>query len=114
MLAPQQAAARREPRMPSGRVTVLRSPALAVGDDYTVDSAALTLGRSAQNDIALEADEFASALHARLDPRRDGVWIEDVGSTNGTFVNGSRLQRPRRLNPGDVVRVGQTDMRLEA
>ena len=36
-------------------------------------------------------DEFSSGRHARIEPRRDGVWIEDVGSTNGTFVNGVRL-----------------------
>ena len=59
-------------------------------------------------------DEFASAHHARVEPRRDGVWVEDVGSTNGTFVNGSRLDRPRKLAPGDVIRVGETDLRFEA
>ena len=45
--------------------------------------------------------------------RRDGLWVEDVGSTNGTFVNGARVTTPRRLGKGDVVRVGQTDFRVE-
>ena len=45
--------------------------------------------------------------------RRDGVWLEDIGSTNGTFVNGIRLTRERRLAPGDVVRIGETDLRFE-
>jgi pSer/pThr/pTyr-binding forkhead associated (FHA) protein len=49
-----------------------------------------------------------------VEPRRDGVWIEDVGSTNGTFVNGVRLSRPRKLAAGDLVRVGETDLRFEA
>ena len=66
-----------------------------------------------ENDVSLEGDEFASARHARLEPRRDGVWIEDVGSTNGTYVNGTRLERPRKLAPGDVIRIGETDLRFE-
>jgi hypothetical protein len=51
--------------------------------------------------------------HARFEPRRDGIWIEDIGSTNGTFVNGIRLTRERRLTAGDVVRIGETDLRFE-
>jgi pSer/pThr/pTyr-binding forkhead associated (FHA) protein len=39
--------------------------------------------------------------------------VQDRGSTNGTFVNGARIDRPRRLTPGDVVRVGETDMRYD-
>ena len=50
----------------------------------------------------------------RFEPRRDGVWLSDVGSTNGTFVNGARLERPRRLAPGDVIRIGATDLRFDA
>ena len=45
--------------------------------------------------------------------RRDGIWVEDIGSTNGTFVNGIRLTRERKLTPGDVVRIGETDLRFE-
>ncbi len=113
VLAPQQQAAPRAQPVDVSRLTVLRSPALAVGEDHVVDSSPITLGRASQNDLALEADEFASALHARLEPRRDGVWIEDVGSTNGTFVNGVRLTKPQRLSSGDVIRIGETDLRFE-
>ncbi|HLX21574.1 MAG TPA: FHA domain-containing protein, partial [Gaiellaceae bacterium] len=57
---------------------------------------------------------FASSQHARFEPRRDGVWVEDVGSTNGTFVNGVRVEGAgRKLIPGDVVRIGATDLRFE-
>jgi pSer/pThr/pTyr-binding forkhead associated (FHA) protein len=96
-----------------GRLTVLRSPALAAGHEHPLDSAPVTLGRAGRNDIPLGEDEFASADHARLEPRRDGVWIEDVGSTNGTFVNGERVTRPRKLRAGDVIRIGETDLRFE-
>ncbi len=73
-----------------------------------------TLGRGAQNDVPLDKDEYASSSHARIEPRRDGVWVEDIGSTNGTYLNGIRLTRPKRLTPGDVVRVGETELRYDA
>jgi hypothetical protein len=96
-----------------GRLVVLESPVLDEGDEYSVDSAPLTVGRGGQNDVAIDGDEFASARHVRFEPRRDGVWVQDLGSTNGTLVNGVRIDGPRRLEPGDVVRVGETDLRFE-
>ena len=96
-----------------GQLVVVKSPALQEGASYTLDSAPLTIGRGGQNDIQITADEFASARHARFEPRQDGVWVQDRGSTNGTYVNGTRLDRPRRLTPGDIVRVGETDMRYD-
>ena len=97
----------------TGRLVVLESPTLQVGTVRVLDSAVVTIGRGAQNDLALEHDDFASATHARVQPQRDGVWVADTGSTNGTFVNGERLENPRRLAPGDVIRVGATDLRYE-
>ena len=117
ILAPQQAAAAGLLAKPGGRETghliVLQSPALDEGDAFTLDSQPITIGRGVTNDVSLPEDEYSSTRHARLEPRRDGVWIEDIGSTNGTFVNGIRLTRERRLVPGDVVRIGETDLRFE-
>jgi hypothetical protein len=117
ILAPQQAQALglgpRPVTGPRGRLVVISSSALTAGDAYEVDTAPLTVGRGANNDLPLPGDEFSSARHARIEPRRDGVYVEDMGSTNGTFVNGIRLARERRLQPGDVVRVGETDLRFE-
>lgn len=115
VLAPGQGAGlRRERATPlTGRLVVLKSPALGEGEEYTLDSSALTVGRASQNDVELSGDEFASSRHARLEPRRDGVWIEDVGSTNGTYINGVRLTRPRKLAAGDIIRIGETDLRFE-
>ena len=104
-------AARRGPH--TGRLVVVKSPDLDEGQDFELDSAQLTIGRGGQNDIALPQDEFVSARHARFEPRRDGVWLQDLGSTNGTYLNGVRLEKPRRLSSGDVVRVGDTDLRFE-
>jgi hypothetical protein len=97
----------------SGRLVVTASGVLDPGHEYELDATPLTIGRGGQNDVMIEADEFASARHVRIEPRRDGVWVHDLGSTNGTFVNGVRLDRPRKLATGDVVRVGETELRFE-
>jgi hypothetical protein len=97
----------------SPRLVVLKSPALAQGEEITVSSAPVTVGRGGQNDVPLDGDEFSSAQHARFESRRDGLWVEDIGSTNGTFVNGARVTTPRRLGKGDIVRVGQTDFTVD-
>jgi pSer/pThr/pTyr-binding forkhead associated (FHA) protein len=97
-----------------GRLVVQKSPSLKEGLDFELDSVALTVGRGTQNDLTLDGDEFASARHARIEPRRDGVWVHDLGSTNGTYVNGAPIDRPRRLTAGDIVRVGETDLRYDA
>ena len=111
--AGRAAPARSRPRRELGRLIVVASPALEEGAVYSIDQSSLTIGRGADNDVSIDGDEYASTRHARFEPRRDGVYVEDVGSTNGTFVNGIRLTRERRLTPGDVVRVGETDLRFE-
>ncbi len=118
ILSPQQAASSGLVPKPVvlelGRLVVIASPALLEGDVVTLDSHPLTVGRGGNNDVPLSGDEYASSRHARFEARRDGVYDEDIGSTNGTFVNGIRLTRDRRLAPGDVVRVGETDLRFES
>jgi pSer/pThr/pTyr-binding forkhead associated (FHA) protein len=98
----------------AARLVVVASPSLDPGAEFELDRIDLTIGRGAPNDVALEGDEYASARHARIEPRADGVWVQDLGSTNGTFVNGARIEQPRRLEPGDVVHVGGTDLRFES
>ncbi len=121
IMAPGSAPAQRRPEpppaaapAPAGRLVVVQSPVLGQGSQRTLDSVPVTIGRTAENDIELEGDEFASSRHARFEPRADGLWVEDLGSTNGTYVNEIRLHGPRRLDAGDVVRVGETDLRWEA
>ncbi|HEX5450645.1 MAG TPA: FHA domain-containing protein [Gaiellaceae bacterium] len=115
ILGPSQVAGmlQARPRAALGRLVVVTSPALEEGKVLTLDAHPLHVGRAAGNDVSLEDDEYASTRHARIEPRHDGVWVDDIGSTNGTFVNGIRVTRPRRLAPGDVIRVGETDLRFE-
>jgi pSer/pThr/pTyr-binding forkhead associated (FHA) protein len=112
IISPGQAAAAGLTRPPA-RLVVVESPALDRGEEIRIDSIPVSVGRGGQNDVPLDGDEFSSAQHARFEARRDGLWVEDLGSTNGTFVNGARVTTPRRLGKGDVVRVGQSDFRVE-
>jgi FHA domain len=117
IMGPAQAAAhglgRQAQPVSSGALVTVRSSAIEQGTRFELNAKAITVGRAASNDIRLVNDEFASGTHARVEPRRDGVWVEDIGSTNGTYVNGTRLGRAHKLVPGDVVRVGETDLRYE-
>jgi pSer/pThr/pTyr-binding forkhead associated (FHA) protein len=117
IMGPAQAAAqglgREAQPVSSGALVTVRSSGIEQGTRFELNAKAITVGRAASNDIRLVNDEFASGKHARIEPRRDGVWVEDIGSTNGTYVNGTRLGRAHKLVPGDVVRVGETDLRYE-
>jgi hypothetical protein len=117
ILTPAAAAAaglgRGTPTRKSVRLIVRRSPSLDEGAAFALNAAPLTLGRGGQNDLVLEGDEFASSRHARIEVRGDGAWVLDLESTNGTFVNGSRVAGAQRLGAGDVLRVGETDLLVE-
>jgi len=115
VLAPSQARGAPAADAPAaaGRLIVISSPSLKPGQAFETGPVALTIGRSADNAAALENDDFASARHARIEARRDGVWILDLGSTNGTWVNGERMDGRHRLREGDLVRIGQTELRFE-
>ena len=91
---------------------VLEGPGLRVGSTLTIGSATV-VGRDAGSGIRLDGDDFASSRHASIEPRADGVWVEDLGSTNGTFVNGERITARTLVRAGDAVRIGQTELVLE-
>ncbi|MCC6189446.1 MAG: FHA domain-containing protein [Anaerolineales bacterium] len=89
----------------SSRLTVRQGP--APGKIYELGKDVLTIGRDVNNDVVLN-DAEVSRNHARLTAQSGGYLIEDLASTNGTFVNGQRLIGPKLLNPGDVVGLGET------
>ncbi|WP_052664911.1 FHA domain-containing protein [Nitriliruptor alkaliphilus] len=69
---------------------------------------AITLGRAQSADVVVD-DVYASDEHAQLVPDGDGGWsVRDLGSTNGTFLNGAKLTRPTPLAAGDQLRLGKT------
>ena len=111
--APEAAALRAAAGIAPRRVVVLASPALEPGTAIELTDVA-RIGRGAENSIRLDADTTVSSRHACIASRRDGLWVEDIGSTNGTFVNGARVTSERLLQPGDVIRIGHTDLLVEA
>ncbi len=115
MLAPAQARAPvpAEGPAPTGRLVVVESPTLEQGSVFEPGPVPLTIGRGGDNVAVLDRDEYASARHARVEAQRDGVWILDLGSTNGTWVNGERMDGRHRLRNGDTVRIGETELRFE-
>jgi pSer/pThr/pTyr-binding forkhead associated (FHA) protein len=89
------------------------SPSFEPGRSFELGVSPVTIGRSGENAIALPQDEYASSQHARLEPLRDGVWLVDLGSRNGTYVNGRQVNGREQLHDGDVVHIGETDLRVE-
>lgn len=77
------------------------------GKTYELDGE-MTVGRSPGCGIPTSYDVYSSTIHARLFPSGNQLWVEDLGSTNGTYVNSERIARATRLVKGDLVQVGAT------
>jgi hypothetical protein len=73
----------------------------------------LSIGRSAEADVRIE-DRYASGVHARIFSRDGHTYLEDMNSTNGTLLNDATLNGEAELIDGDVVRIGDTELRYEA
>ncbi len=84
---------------------------LRAGSAYDLSDGAV-LGRGETADIRLE-DTFASSQHARLVPQGDVIVLEDLGSTNGTYLNGEPLRGPQPLHVGDSIRIGDSEFTFE-
>jgi predicted component of type VI protein secretion system len=95
----------------SPQLVVARAPGHESGMIYDIDGD-LVLGRGDRAEIRLE-DPFASSQHARIFEQGNAVVIEDLGSTNGTYLNEEVLQSPRPLHPGDRVRIGDSEFTFE-
>ncbi|HUB74723.1 MAG TPA: FHA domain-containing protein [Solirubrobacteraceae bacterium] len=93
------------------RLVIERAPGHEPGMIYDLDGD-VVLGRGERAEIRLE-DPFASSRHARVYEQGNSVVIEDLGSTNGTYLNEELLQTPRPLHPGDRVRIGESEFTFE-
>jgi hypothetical protein len=78
------------------------------GHSHRAGDHALRMGRSPDNDVILR-DPATSGHHARLERRGEAFWLVDLGSTNGTFVNGESVQE-KQLNHGDRLTIGQNSV----
>ena len=98
--------------VPRRQLVIEASPSAPPGSAFELGPAPITIGRGRGNVIALPSDEFASSSHARIEALRDGLWVVDLGSRNGTFVNGEPVAGREQLRAGDLVRVGETELRV--
>lgn len=99
----------RRRRKDGSRVLFVRSESQQ-GQEFEVDSV-VTMGRSNETDVVLD-DPYASEFHLRLVSQEDGMMLHDLGSTNGTYVNGRRVSAPTSLKRGDTIQVGKTVMEV--
>ena len=113
-LEPEPRRSRRGPDLASGvrpRLEVIAALGFEPGTRFEIGDSA-TMGRADTSDVRVD-DPFASAAHARIFPRGDFMYIEDMGSTNGTYLNGRQLRRAEQLKPADVVRIGESEYRYQ-
>lgn len=102
--------AARPPRAePNRKQLFLRivEPSAHEGQTFDLDDE-LTIGRSPGCGVPMTDDIYASTVHARLYRQKDQLWVEDLGSTNGTYVNSEKITHARRLGKGDVLQAGST------
>ena len=96
-----------------GRLSVLESPENEPQSGTDIALGPInSIGRNVNNTIYIE-DDFVSATHAMLTFRGRSWFVEDQGSTNGTYVNGHRIDRPVALSYGDELTIGRVRLRLE-
>ncbi|WP_329456844.1 FHA domain-containing protein FhaB/FipA [Streptomyces sp. NBC_01497] len=106
---PQQGAGRQRRGAPTKLVV---SEGTLTGTTVALHGQTITLGRAHDSTIVLD-DDYASSRHARIYPDRDGQWIvEDLGSTNGTYLDRTRLTTPTPIPPGAPIRIGKTVIEL--
>jgi len=92
-------------------LVVLKGDGLTAGERFDLFGG-LSIGRSPQADVRIE-DRFASGIHARLYSRGPTYYVEDMNSTNGTFLNGAQLTAEVALSDLDELRIGDTEFRFE-
>jgi pSer/pThr/pTyr-binding forkhead associated (FHA) protein len=103
----------RSPASGESELVVEDSEILGPQTRFAIRDGATSLGRSSASDIVLKSDDFASGRHAQLIRHGGLLYVEDLGSTNGTFVNGRKTVGATPLRHGDTVRVGSTTFRYE-
>ena len=101
-----------KPRKGKAWRLVLVEPAAEAGATYPVDGE-VTLGRGGGCTVPLAFDTFVSQVHARAFDRDGALWVEDLGSRNGTFVNDQQVHEPTYVGKGARIRVGETVLEVD-
>lgn len=100
----------RRQRKEGSRVLFVRSESQQ-GQEFEVNDV-VVLGRSPETDVVLD-DPYASEFHLRLVSQENGMMLHDLGTTNGTYVNGRRVSAPTQLRRGDTIQVGKTVLEIK-
>ena len=93
------------------RLVVVAAKGYEPGTAFDVSNGAM-MGRADNSEIRVD-DNFASSAHARIFQRSDFIYVEDMGSTNGTYLNGRQIRTAERLKASDVIRIGDTEYRYQ-
>jgi FHA domain len=93
------------------RLVIENGPGLTAGTELRLEGG-LSIGRAATNGLAVD-DQFMSHMHARILRRGQFFYVEDLGSTNGTFINDQRITGDAQLRVHDELRLGETVLRYE-
>jgi pSer/pThr/pTyr-binding forkhead associated (FHA) protein len=105
-------AASKPTRRPRGAPTqVVIVDGANAGESVSLDEAPILIGRGADAAIRLD-DDYVSTRHARIASSGDQWFVEDLGSTNGTYIGAHRLTQPTTLQLGSTVRIGKTTLEL--
>jgi hypothetical protein len=99
----------RKSRRAKGQPRVLT---VTCGDQAELAAGTIMIGRGADCQVILD-DDYVSTRHARVVAGENGIYLEDLGSTNGTYVNGIRITVPTTITLADTVRIGKTVLKLE-
>lgn len=103
----------RKTKRPKGQPRVLMiTNGSAAGTQAELAGGMIMIGRGADCHLLLD-DDYVSTRHARVVAGETGIYIEDLGSTNGTYVNGMRITAPTSITLQDTVRIGKTVLKLE-
>jgi pSer/pThr/pTyr-binding forkhead associated (FHA) protein len=100
-------------RGPGGEVAANPRLTTATGDVHLILEGASTIGREAA-DITISDQQGVSRLHAQITRSGTQITIQDSGSTNGTYINGTKIAAPTVLNPGDTIQFGAAVFRYES
>jgi hypothetical protein len=97
--------------VPDAWLVVVKGGGLDSGERFDLFGG-VSIGRSSEADVRIE-DRFASQIHVRIYPRAGSYYVEDMNSTNGTFLNGERLDGEAQLAHLDAIEIGDTEFRFE-
>ncbi len=110
--APRVVGGGRQSRTPSGPTRLVVTEGPLRGTTLPLGTSAVLIGRAPSCTLVLD-DDYSSSRHARIFPQADQWWVEDLGSTNGTFLGDQRVDQPTPVPPGMQVRVGQSVLELQ-